>query len=780
MIVIDQFEGKSVGVLGLARSGLSMARALQAGGSHVVGWDDSKEPRDFARDGGIRIAPDISEEWEDVAALLVSPGIPLSHPLAQRANAAKIPILGDMDLFQRAVKDFPNVKIVAITGTNGKSTTAALLAQILRCASMKVRLGGNIGRPVLDLDLPRRTSEERIYVLEVSSFQLERAKSFAPHVAVHLNLAPDHIGRHGSMESYARAKARIFAKQGAHDVAILGLGDRYRSAKKLTRLLERRQNPPQIVQIGKGGAFFEKDGVLMDASDPNNPSPLARLNPQTLIGKHNVQNAAAAAAAALALGGGADAIERALETFQGLPHRLEALRRIEQVRFINDSKATNPEAAAHALASYDSIYWIAGGEGKNLSLDPLKPYLPKIKHAYLLGESADEIARFLGTLCKWTKVKDLKEATEKALIDASAAAYAVGSRPSGISSDWKRSAPVVLLSPAAASFDMFSDFEARGDAFREEVRALSPTHPIKRTFLLAAGGTGGHLFPAEALARELTERGHECDLLTDRRALRWAHPRIWKNLYKVPAAPFAGKNLLRILWAVGVLIAGFLVSFNLLRKKRPDMVVGFGGYAALAPLLAARMMQLPTSIHEQGAHWGRANRFLARFAHVISCAFLPSPLMQERYRHKIFTTGLLQRRPFLLLKDENYAPPQADERFHLLVIGGSQAARIFNRILPAALRHLPKHLRARVHITQQCPEADIDDMTQVFERLNIVAEIQSFFKDIPQRMAQSHLIMARAGRIHDRRDRAHRTPFHSDADPRGRGRRAGCQCAIPL
>ncbi|GAB6051612.1 UDP-N-acetylmuramoyl-L-alanine--D-glutamate ligase [Magnetospira thiophila] len=457
MIPVTAYVSQTVAVLGLGRSGLSAARALRAGGATVLAWDDQAAARDkLSAEGLAPVAPELWS-WDSIAALVLSPGIPHTHPaphpLAAAARAAGVPIIGDVELL---FKTCPEATFVGITGTNGKSTTTALVGHILELARRPLQVGGNLGTPVLDL---APLGADGIYVLEMSSYQLELTPSARFDVAVMLNISPDHLDRHGGLDGYIAAKTRIFDHQPDNGVAIVGIDDPH-SANMLDQLRLSGQ-PRRLIPIS-GTSVLEKgvsapDGQLTDATE----GVALRLRDlravPTLPGSHNGQNAAAACAVARALGIAPYQVSAGIGTYPGLPHRMETVATLHGVAYVNDSKATNPEAAARALASYDSIYWIAGGRPKDGPLDVLFPYLSHVRHAYLIGEAADRFAAELAGRVPVTQSGDLAQALRVA--HAQTLSNGTGHA-------------VVLLSPACASFDQFANFEARGDAFRRLVQTL--------------------------------------------------------------------------------------------------------------------------------------------------------------------------------------------------------------------------------------------------------------------------------------------------------------------
>lgn len=454
MITVRAYQGKTVAVFGLARSGLAAVRALIAGGARVIAWDDNADKCNAARDLGADIADLNTLSWQGIAALVASPGVPLTHPqphaVIAAAKAAGVAVIGDMELFAKARAALPGTKVVAVTGTNGKSTTTALIGHILTEAGMDVAVGGNIGHAVLDLEpLPAGG----VYVLEMSSYQIDLTQVFVPDVAVLLNITPDHLDRHGGMEGYVAAKERLFAGQNGSDVAVIGVDDEY-GADFAARLVKKQG--PKVIAISAEKklphGISATGGIVVDGQAVGDV-----LSAPALRGAHNWQNAAAAFAACRSLGVAADIILAACKSFPGLAHRMERAGAVGGIEFINDSKATNLDAAAKALAAFDPIYWIAGGRPKSTDLSPLAMYFPRIRKAYLIGEASDDFARTLEGALPFERCGTLDIATTRAALDA----LGEGAPE-----------PVVLLSPACASYDQFANFEARGDAFRGLVEGL--------------------------------------------------------------------------------------------------------------------------------------------------------------------------------------------------------------------------------------------------------------------------------------------------------------------
>ncbi len=461
MIPVRGFEDKTVAVFGLGRTGLTAARALIAGGAKVALWDEKPASREAAAAGGFPVVDLEAADWSQFAALMLSPGVPLTHPkphwTVEKAKAAGVEILGDVELFARTVnaaQAHKRPKIIAITGTNGKSTTTALIGHLCASAGRDTRIGGNIGLGVLGLEDMHGGA---VYVLELSSYQLDLTSSLHPDAVVLLNISPDHLDRHGGMDGYIAAKRRIFLNQGKGDTAIIGVDDAW-CQQICTEITAANRRTIWPISAGKamGRGVYALQGVLYDATGERVVEVADLLRARSLPGRHNWQNAAAAYAAARAIGiSVSDAVD-GLMTFPGLAHRMETVGKIGKVRFVNDSKATNADAARQAMSSYPKFYWIAGGVAKAGGIDDLKDLFPRIATAYLIGEAANV---FAATLAGKAEVK-MSGTLEKAVQQAYADAAASGEEA------------IVLLSPACASFDQFSDFEARGEAFRAAVNGL--------------------------------------------------------------------------------------------------------------------------------------------------------------------------------------------------------------------------------------------------------------------------------------------------------------------
>jgi UDP-N-acetylmuramoylalanine--D-glutamate ligase len=462
MIPVRGFEAKKVAVFGLARTGLAAARALAAGGAEVVVWDENAAARDAAQAEGFVLEDLHTADWLKLSALVLSPGVPLTHPkphwTVEKARLAGVEIMGDIELFARAVAAAPahkRPKIVAITGTNGKSTTTALIGHVCRQAGRDVQIGGNIGVGVLGLEDMHGGA---VYVLELSSYQLDLTSSLKPDVAIILNISPDHLERHGDMDGYVAAKRRILLNQGKGDTAIVGVDDPW-SAHIVTEITaaNRRTIVPISARRSMGRGVYALQGMLYDAMGERVTEIVDLTRAASLPGRHNWQNATAAYAAARALGITEQVAAQGLMTFPGLAHRMETVGAIGRVRFVNDSKATNADAARQALSSYPKVYWIAGGQPKTGGIDSLADLFGGVAKAYLVGEAQDEFAATLDRKVPYARCGTIDGAVRAAFADAKA---------SGEDS-------IVLLSPACASFDQFADFEERGEAFRTAVHDLT-------------------------------------------------------------------------------------------------------------------------------------------------------------------------------------------------------------------------------------------------------------------------------------------------------------------
>lgn len=455
MFPASTFKGKKVAVFGLARSGTAMIEALQLGGAKVHAWDDAGPSVEKARAAGLPVCDLHALDFSGLDALILSPGVPLTHPephwSVKKARHAGIEIIGDTEVFAREVRK-SGAKIVAITGTNGKSTTTALTGHLFKQAGRDCDVGGNIGTAVF---LMRPPVKDRIYVLELSSFQIDLMPGLHPDAGILTNITPDHLDRHGTMENYAAVKGRMFARLGPGDTALCGVDDPWsagiaagistgadvRMVSVLRPLLEGISAP---------------DGVLFDWRGGKEMARIDLREMPALRGAHNWQNACMAYGAAYALGLSVAEIERGMKSFPGLAHRMQQVATVRGVPFINDSKATNADAAEKALAAFDRIYWIAGGIAKAGGIEPLRQYFSKIAKTYLIGQASEEFAATLGD-----NPHELCGTLENAVVAAARDA----------TTDARKGA-VVLLSPACASFDQYPNFEVRGDAFVKAVAAL--------------------------------------------------------------------------------------------------------------------------------------------------------------------------------------------------------------------------------------------------------------------------------------------------------------------
>jgi UDP-N-acetylmuramoylalanine--D-glutamate ligase len=459
VIAVTTFAGRKVAVFGLGGSGLASASALIAGGADVVGWDDNAIQVAHAVRAGIPTANLRDIDWSKIATLVLAPGVSLTHPAPHwsvaHAYTAGIDVIGDIELFCRERNDHaPNAPFIAITGTNGKSTTTALVAHLLRTAGHDAQLGGNIGTPILSLE---SLTPAHAYVIECSSYQIDLAPGLNPSVGILLNVSEDHLDRHGTMENYAALKERLVAGVPLNGWAIIGVDDDWsRAAADRVERAGKRVVRVSVERSLTDGLYVEDNQIIRAAS--GHTEAIARLDGiGSLRGLHNAQNAACAAAAALALDLDAKMIQRGLSSFPGLAHRMEQVGRKGGVLFVNDSKATNADAASRALVCFGDIFWIAGGKPKTGGITSLAKFFPRLRKAYLIGEAASDFAATLDGKVAYEITETLDRAVTAAARDAEA---------SGLGE------PVVLLSPACASFDQYPNFEVRGDRFRASVQAL--------------------------------------------------------------------------------------------------------------------------------------------------------------------------------------------------------------------------------------------------------------------------------------------------------------------
>lgn len=463
MTPVTAFKGKKTALFGLGGSGLVTALALQAGGAEVLACDDNPARMQEAQSKGISVADLRTADWKGFEALILSPGVPLTHPephwTVVLARKAGIEIIGDIELFcrERALRA-PDAPFIAITGTNGKSTTTALITHILKQGGYDVQMGGNIGTAILALEPP---ALNRVHVIECSSFQIDLAPSMAPSIGILLNISPDHLDRHGTMENYTHIKQRLVS---AAETAVIPVDDPGSravldtfvrefgndSARHLVRIALTPRNDADICLDGERIVERPKEGSFRQVADISGIPALR--------GRHNGQNACATMAALLSppLSLKAEEIARHMRSFPGLAHRMEQLGHVGQTLFINDSKATNADSTEKALLSFDDIYWIAGGKPKEGGIETLRPYFGKITKAYLIGEAAGEFAATLGDAVPFRLCETMENAVAAAAQDAAT----------------DKALPVVLLSPACASYDQYPNFEVRGDHFRGLVQAL--------------------------------------------------------------------------------------------------------------------------------------------------------------------------------------------------------------------------------------------------------------------------------------------------------------------
>ncbi len=456
MIPITIFAGKKVALFGLGGSGTVSAQALIAGGAEVIAFDDAPLKVEQAQAAGIT-TQNLSEiDWSDIAALVLAPGVPLTHPTphwsAQRARKEGVEVIGDIELFcrERAASS-ANCPLVAITGTNGKSTTTALIAHLVDAAGGDAQMGGNIGVAALAL---APFEPGRVYVLEVSSYQIDLAPSLRPTVGILLNVSPDHLDRHGTMENYAAIKTLLVAQVEEGGTAVIGVDDRY-TRVAAERVEHAGKNVVRVSVAGQLRDGYYADGNRIMHSTGGKAFPAAQLTGiGSLRGVHNAQNAACAIAACVALGLDLPEIQKGLVSFPGLAHRMQQVGRKKTAQggilYVNDSKATNADSTAKALASFNDIYWIAGGKPKTGGIESLSEFWPRIAKAYLIGEAAGEFARTLEGSVPYEISEVLSAAIDAATRDAEASSA---------------KEPVVLLSPACASFDQYPNFEMRGKAF---------------------------------------------------------------------------------------------------------------------------------------------------------------------------------------------------------------------------------------------------------------------------------------------------------------------------
>lgn len=466
MIDLSHLQGRRFGVLGLGRTGMATAEALKSSGVSVVAWDDGLVGRAWAERGGIPLRRFATDGLGDIDTLVLSPGIPRGYPaphaVVKLAAQDNVRLVSDIDLLARAR---PDANFLGITGTNGKSTTTSMIGHLLNSAGVPAAAGGNLGQPALSL---APLGADGWYVLEVSSFQLETIDDVPWTTGVFLNITPDHLDRYPGIDAYIAAKRRLLEGKGASAAAIIGLDDVPSRALAESLTAAHRQVIPISAAGPAPGGVSTAGGLIVDAIDGEPKTVFDLAEAPALPGQHNWQNAAAAYAACRLADLTARQIVPGLSTFPGLMHRQQPVATVAGIRFVNDSKATNPDAAAKALGSYDTVYWIAGGRPKRGKFDALEPYLSRIRHAFLIGEAAPDLAKFLGSRVPSSQHTDLDAATTAAFD----AAHADNIDDA-----------VVLLAPACTSWDQFVNFEARGEAFIASVTAIA-----HRSQTLSLGG----------------------------------------------------------------------------------------------------------------------------------------------------------------------------------------------------------------------------------------------------------------------------------------------------
>jgi len=459
MIPVTTRKGQRIALFGLGGSGMVTAEALVAGGAELAAFDDNPQKVEEASEKGIPTQDLRACDFSEIDALVLAPGVPLTHPkphwTVELAKQHHVPVVGDIDLFadeRRAIA--PDSQFIAITGTNGKSTTTALISHVLENAGLDVQMGGNIGRAVLSLDA---LSGEKVYVIECSSYQIDLSPGLDPSIGILLNLAPDHLDRHGTMENYARIKSRLVAQS---RIAIVGADDPY--CETISGRMRDEGRMPTCISnsvIEEGYGVMDDQVVLFGSGEEEFIANLYGI--ATLRGRHNAQNAAAAVAVCRAAGLNSDQIQAGLDSFPGLAHRMEIIGSAGNVMYVNDSKGTNADASAMALESFENIYWLAGGLAKEGGIESLRPHFPRVAKAYLIGEAAPEFSVTLGNEVPFEISQTLDVAVRNATKDAGQC----GTKA------------VVMLSPACASFDQFPNFEIRGEAFRAEVEKLDNLIP---------------------------------------------------------------------------------------------------------------------------------------------------------------------------------------------------------------------------------------------------------------------------------------------------------------
>jgi len=450
MIVADKYKGKNVAVFGLGKSGLSAIESLIQAGANIFAWDDDSKIFSKLSNFDVIISNLRKLDFNDISSLVLSPGIPLNypkpHPVVERARDAGCEVIGDIDIF---FSSNISANIIGVTGTNGKSTTTSLITQILKDRSIKVQTGGNIGTPILSLD---KMESDGSYVIEISSYQLDLLSNLNLDIAILLNIQPDHLDRHGSIENYYRIKKRIFNTKKKNTIGVIGVDDFY--SEKIFNELNEKNKSIIPVSTKKKIPFGVSvlGGVLSDSRCSKTKIDINNI--PNLRGNHNWQNAAAAYVVSKELGLSNNEIESSFRKFKNLPHRLESIYKDKNIEYINDSKATNIYATAQALKSFSSIFWILGGRTKEEKLDYLFEYLDRVEHVFTIGESGKIFAEQLKNKVEVSFVVSLENAINKAI---------------NLIKKRKKSKSVILFSPACSSFDQFENFEARGEKFKEIV-----------------------------------------------------------------------------------------------------------------------------------------------------------------------------------------------------------------------------------------------------------------------------------------------------------------------
>lgn len=453
-IAANSFKGNRVGVFGLGRSGNATVDALLRGGAEVLAWDDAPAAAQRAEELGLPVVNLHEVDFATIDSFVLSPGVPLTHPephwSVKKARASGTEIIGDTEILAREIAR-SQARFIGITGTNGKSTTTALTGHVLAAAGLDVQVGGNIGTAALLLPPP---GDETVYIIELSSYQIDLMPSLKPDVGVLMNLTPDHLDRHGTMENYAAVKARMFALQDMNDTAAISVDDDW--CRAIAAEVARHTNAITFSVNGRA-AVVSSDGQTV--TDSRDGTIISLASARALRGLHNAQNACAVYIAARRMGLPAAQIETAFSTFRGLAHRMEEVGQKGRAVFINDSKATNADAAGKALSSFERIYWIAGGQAKAGGIEPLAPWFDRIAKAYLIGQDAPQLAATLKGKVDHEMCITMETAVSAAARDAA--------------NDISSAAEVaVLLSPACASFDQYPNFEVRGEDFRSLVHKL--------------------------------------------------------------------------------------------------------------------------------------------------------------------------------------------------------------------------------------------------------------------------------------------------------------------